>query len=153
MEKAIVCGVDGSSDSEAALIVAAGLANRLDARLVLANVVEFVPSPYAAVSAMARPAVGAPLDDMVSEQLRAGELLLGEMAERASVQSAETRVVSGFAAERLADLADEEQAELIVVGSRGRGAFKAAFLGSVSTSLIGVARCPVLVVPPGARET
>jgi nucleotide-binding universal stress UspA family protein len=153
MEKAIVCGVDGSSDSEAALIVAAGLANRLDARLVLANVVEFVPSPYAAVSAMGRPAVGAPLDDMVSEQLRAGELLLGEMAERASVESAETRVVSGFAAERLADLADEEQAELIVVGSRGRGAFKAAFLGSVSTSLIGVARCPVLVVPPGARET
>ena len=37
---------------------------------------------------------------------------------------------------------------MIVVGSRGRGAFKAAFLGSVSTSLIGVARCPVLVVPP-----
>jgi nucleotide-binding universal stress UspA family protein len=58
--------------------------------------------------------------------------------------------VNGYPAERLADLADEEGAELIVVGSRGRGAFKAAFLGSVSTSLIGVARCPVLVVPPGA---
>ena len=39
---------------------------------------------------------------------------------------------------------------MIVVGSRGRGAFKAAFLGSVSGELIGVARCPVLVVPPGA---
>jgi nucleotide-binding universal stress UspA family protein len=42
---------------------------------------------------------------------------------------------------------------MIVVGSRGRGAFKAAFLGSVSTSLIGVARCPILVVPPGAADT
>jgi nucleotide-binding universal stress UspA family protein len=41
---------------------------------------------------------------------------------------------------------------MIVVGSRGRGAFKAAFLGSVSTSLIGIARCPVLVVPPGAAH-
>ena len=47
----------------------------------------------------------------------------------------------------------QQDAEMIVVGSRGRGAFKAAFLGSVSTSLIGVARCPVLVVPPGVSRT
>lgn len=39
-----------------------------------------------------------------------------------------------------------------IVGSRGRGAFKAAFLGSVSTDLIGVARRPVLVVPPGTAH-
>jgi nucleotide-binding universal stress UspA family protein len=38
-----------------------------------------------------------------------------------------------------------------VVGSRGRGAFRSAFLGSVSNSLVGVARCPVLIVPPGAE--
>jgi nucleotide-binding universal stress UspA family protein len=42
---------------------------------------------------------------------------------------------------------------MIVVGSRGRGAFRAAFLGSVSSDLIGVARCPVLVVPKGVRES
>jgi nucleotide-binding universal stress UspA family protein len=42
--------------------------------------------------------------------------------------------------------------KLIVVGSRGRGRFKAAFLGSVSNSLVGVARCPVLIVPPAAAE-
>jgi nucleotide-binding universal stress UspA family protein len=65
------------------------------------------------------------------------------------IEHVERRVVVGYAVERLADLADEESAEVIVVGSRGRGAFDAAFLGSVSTSLIGVARCPVLVVPPG----
>ena len=56
----------------------------------------------------------------------------------------------GQPAECLADLADEEGAELIVVGSRGRGAFKSAFLGSVSNALLGVARCPVLIVPPAA---
>jgi nucleotide-binding universal stress UspA family protein len=59
------------------------------------------------------------------------------------------RVLAGLPAERLADVADEEEAQLIVVGSRGRGAFKAAFLGSVSSSLIGVARCPVVIVPHG----
>jgi nucleotide-binding universal stress UspA family protein len=153
MERAIVCGIDGSPDSKAAVAVAAGLAERLGARLVLANVVEYVHSPSATAGAYgARTFAPALLTDVLEEQREAGERLLDEVAAEAAVAAAEQRVVSGFAAERLADLADEEGAELIVVGSRGRGAFKAAFLGSVSTSLIGVARCPVLVVPPGARE-
>jgi nucleotide-binding universal stress UspA family protein len=154
MQKSIVCGVDGSADSEAALAVAARMARRLGARLVLANVVEYVHAPYAGVGAMSAGSVArASITDMLGEQVRAGERLLEEVAEQANVEAAEKHVVAGLAAERLADLADEENAELIVVGSRGRGAFKAALLGSVSTSLIGVARCPVLVVPPGARES
>jgi len=151
VQRSILCGVDGSLDAEAALAVAAGLAERLGARLVLANVVEYVHSPYAGAGVTARAAlVGAPLDDLGAEQVRAAERLLDEMAEHANVRSAEKSVVAGLAAERLADLADEEDAEVIVVGSRGRGAFKAAFLGSVSQELIGIARCPVLVVPRGA---
>jgi hypothetical protein len=39
---------------------------------------------------------------------------------------------------------------LIIVGSRGRGALQAAFLGI--SKLIGFARCPVLVVPPAAAS-
>lgn len=153
MKRSILCGVDGSPDSQAALAVAARLSERLDARLVLASVIEQVVSPYAAVGPMgARDLTQASLADLLPEQLRAAEHQLEQLAEQANAKTAETRVVPGFAAERLADLADEENAELIVVGSRGRGAFKAAFLGSVSTSLVGVARCPVLVVPPGARE-
>lgn len=153
MDKSIVCGVDGSLDSEAVLAVAARLADRVGARLVLANVVEYVPSPTTTVGVIGpAPVAEAPLPDVLREEVHAGERLLEKMAEQAKLEAAETRVVTGFAAERLADLADEVNAELIVVGSRRRGAFKAAFLGSVSTSLIGVARCPVLVVPPGARE-
>jgi len=153
MERSIVCGVDGSVDSQAALAVAARMADRLGTRLVLANAVEYVHSPYATVGAFGAAAAQAPLTATLGEQVRAGERLLETMAEQAGLEHVERRVVTGFAAERLAELADEEDAELIVVGSRGRGAFKAAFLGSVSTSLIGVARCPVLVVPPGARES
>jgi len=149
MKRAIVCGIDGSPDSQAALIYAVELAERLRARLVLAHVVEHVHSPYAAVGpvaagAMPRPPLGAEQEE--------GERVLLEMAETVGVARAEHRVASGFPAERLADLADDEEAELIVVGSRGRGAIRAALLGSVSTSLIGIARCPVLVVPPGAAK-
>jgi nucleotide-binding universal stress UspA family protein len=132
MDKSIVVGVDGSLDSKSALDAAARLADRVGARLVLANVVEHMPT-YAAVGAIA-PVVPEPLVDVHSERVDAAKRLLEEMAEEAELENADTRVVTGFAAERLADLADEEDAELIVVGSRGRGAFRAAFLGSVSTS-------------------
>jgi nucleotide-binding universal stress UspA family protein len=151
MDRSILCGVDGSADSQAALAVAADMAERLDLRLIMANVVEPSHAPYAGATslggAMAQPRL--PTTD--HQQAVANSLLIALSAAMA-LGRADRRVVIGYAAERLADLADEEGAEMIVVGSRGRGAFKAAFLGSVSTSLIGVARCPVLVVPPGARS-
>ena len=152
MDGSIVCGVDGSADSQAALAVAARMADRLETRLVLAHVVEYVQASYATTGAMGAGAMSWPLTSTLDEQEEAGERLLAQMADEAGLDQAERRLASGFPAERLADLADEEEAELIVVGSRGRGAFKAAFLGSVSTSLIGVARCPVLVVPPGISQ-
>jgi nucleotide-binding universal stress UspA family protein len=152
MDRSIICGVDGSVDSQAALGVAVGLAARLRLRLVLANVVEPSHETYAG----AAPFVGAvsrPLLRTSDHEVEAAFGLLEELTETMGLERAQRRVVVGYAAERLADLADEEGAEVIVVGSRGRGPFKAAILGSVSTSLIGVARCPVLVVPPGATES
>ena len=148
MNGCIVCGVDGSTDSQAALAVAADLAARLRLRLIMANIVEPVHAPYADSmfgGVLSQP--GLPTTDR--EEAVARGLLTRLSAER-GLEGTDRRVVVGYAAERLAELAEEEDAELIVVGCRGRGAFKAAFLGSVSTSLIGVARCPVLVVPPGA---
>lgn len=147
MKRAIVCGIDGSPDSQAALGYATELAERLDARLVLAHVVE-PASPYATIGPLA--SATPPFFATMVEREAEGERLLGEVAETTGIDSAEQRVVTGIPAERLADLADDESAQLIVVGSRGRGPLRSALLGSVSTSLIGLARCPVLVVPPGA---
>jgi nucleotide-binding universal stress UspA family protein len=150
MAGTIICGVDGSLDSRAALGVAAALAERLGSRLILAHAVEYAKVPYDVAASLGGLApqvnIGA-LDDSEEE---AGERLLEQIAFDSGLARAERRVAIGNPAERLADLADEERGELIVVGSRGRGAFKAAFLGSVSNSLVGVARCPVLIVPPGA---
>ena len=152
MSASIVCGVDGSRDSQAALEVAARLSVRLGLRLVIAHVAEpaYIPYPAAARfgGMVGRHAV---MEEAKSEE-KAAERLLEHIVVAAAFTDAERRAVVGVPAERLADLADEEDAELIVVGSRGRGAFKSAFLGSVSNSLVGVARCPVLIVPPGATE-
>lgn len=140
----VLCGVDGSADARVALRVAAGLAEQLGLRLVVAHVAPVPVSPVAfgaggpALAAYPSPAAG----------IESGERMLGLLLEEAAIDGAEQRVVAGFPPDRLADLADEENAALLVVGSRGRGSVKAAFLGSVSMDLIGVARCPVLVVPP-----
>src|SRR5262249_41618052 len=40
-----------------------------------------------------------------------------------------------------------ENAELVVMGSRGRGRFKSLFLGSVASGVAGQASCPVVVIP------
>ena len=54
-------------------------------------------------------------------------------------------------AELIAMAADEVGADLIVIGTHGRGAAASALLGSVAKGLLHVAPCPVLAVTP-ARE-
>ena len=152
MSTAIVCGVDGSPDSQAALQVAARLARQLDLRLVAAHVAEPAHIPYAAVAPFGGMAGHYAVVEEVESQQEVAERLLEQIVVPIGID-AERRTAVGVPAERLAEIADEVDAELIVVGSRGRGAFKAAFLGSVSSALVGVARCPVLIVPPGVTET
>lgn len=150
VQDSIICGVDGSPESLHALRTAANLARRLDARLVAAHVADPIGATFAYDGVGS--AAGLGRTPVLVEREAAGAILARSLVD-ADADIAEQRVLSGNPAESLADIADEEAAMLIVVGSRGRGAFKTAFLGSVSNSLIGIARCPVLVVPQGAVET
>jgi nucleotide-binding universal stress UspA family protein len=60
-----------------------------------------------------------------------------------------TRLLVGGAARQIVSYADEVDADLIVIGSRGLGAFEGALLGSVSRAVLHDAKRPVLIV----RET
>jgi nucleotide-binding universal stress UspA family protein len=153
MGRSIVCGVDGSPDSQAALKVAAQFADRLGSTLILAHITEPAYVPYASAYPFGGVEGPTTMTKETESAEEAGARLLQRVASNAGLVDAERRVAIGHPAERLADLADEEDADLVVVGSRGRGALKAAFLGSVSYNLVGVARCPVLIVPPGVSET
>jgi nucleotide-binding universal stress UspA family protein len=152
MTEPIICGVDGSVDSRVALDVAARFAERLGARLVIAHVVDYTDVPYASAARLG--GVVPPIDIQAVEEAQKDEAeqLLAQVAEEAGLADTERRIVMGFPAERLSNLADDVGALLIVVGSRGRGGLKTAILGSVSNSLVGIARCPVLIVPRGASE-
>jgi len=59
--------------------------------------------------------------------------------------------LNGHAARELIVAAHESNVDLLVVGSRGRGVFTSAVLGSVSSQVAAGADRPVLVVPPGSR--
>ncbi len=152
MGKSIICGVDGSPDSHGALKVAAQFAGRLGSTLILAHVAEPAYVPYAAAYPFGGTAGPMAATEEVESEEEAAARLLQRVGVDAGLANAERRVAIGHPAERLAELADEEDAEFVVVGSRGRGALKAAFLGSVSSNLVGIARCPVLIVPRGASE-
>jgi nucleotide-binding universal stress UspA family protein len=73
---------------------------------------------------------------------------LGELLEGVDVQR--TVVEDRNAAETLVELSDG--ADLLVVGSRGRGGFSSLLLGSVSHAVVLHARCPVVVVPSAAGD-
>ena len=51
----------------------------------------------------------------------------------------------------MAEVRDELEADLIVMGTHGDTALVRAFLGSVSSALVRRSRLPVMIVPPGLR--
>jgi nucleotide-binding universal stress UspA family protein len=141
----IVCGVD--DDALDAVAHAVELSRLLGARLVVAHVVRS-PVPSLGVGPTPRQLEETPVDALNA----AGNALVERVLQEAEVAGVDRRIVFGSPAARLTDIADEEAADLIVVGSRRRAAFTAALLGSVSVELILTARCPVLVVPNESEE-
>ena len=142
----IVVGVDGSEQGEGALRWAAEEAAR---RGVPLNIATAYTIPVFAASSM--DAGYATLDD---EAIREGaEEVAREARESVDLPGLEVRtlVESGDAAGVLLDFS--AQADLVVVGSRGRGGFVGRLLGSVSSALPAHAKCPTVVVPlPPAGE-
>jgi nucleotide-binding universal stress UspA family protein len=125
----IVCGVDRSHHARAAARLARGLADRLGLGLELIHVVGPGPSPGSGGGTAAVRAV-------TEEYLDLPGVAVG----------VETGVTSDVLA------AASRRAALLVVGTRGEGAMRAALLGSVSSKLTHDPASAVVVVPPGGSD-
>ena len=133
----IVVGVDGSDASLDALRWAAQEAELTGAALDVVTVWEY---PAAFGWAPPIPADWNPEDEARRELARSVERTLGK------TPPVEVRqvVTEGHPAPVL--VAAAEHADLLVVGSRGHGAFMGMVLGSVSEHCVSHASCPVVVV-------
>lgn len=138
----VVVGIDGSPDSRGALRWAHDEAKRRDAVLHVIAVCHWDVSPM-------MPLTNAEVTELISS-LRAEvrEVLdteLGRSVTDSPDPNLKVEVLEGHPAEQLTKAS--EDADLLVVGTRGHGAFRAVMMGSVSRACVTHARCPVVVVP------
>ncbi|MER7729992.1 universal stress protein [Streptomyces erythrochromogenes] len=135
----IVVGLDGSPSSQTALRWATRYAGLVGGRVDAVTAWE-VPGE----ASWSAPAVDAEFDEEEAQRLLVEEVrtVLGEDG----ASQVHERLVHGHPADVLVDAA--AGADMLVVGSRGRGGFRRALLGSVSQQVALHAPCPVTIVRP-----
>jgi nucleotide-binding universal stress UspA family protein len=142
----IVVGIDGSELGRAALRWAEEEARLRDATLVAVHAWTFVPPASIAEPGMIPVPPGDLSGDLESERAAANAVLDGEVAgvgEHDGVR-VEKRLMEGAPGDVL--VAAAADADLVVVGSHGRGGLARALLGSVSHHVVKHSPCPVVVV-------
>lgn len=140
--KKILFCADFSENSEPARALAADYAAAFGSKLLLAHVIDWViPLHYGDL-------VGdqlAPMLDRLKEETRGRlESLAKQCCQIDS--GVEIFVMTGMAAQEIVNLANEQEVDLIVIGTHGRTGVKHLLMGSVARSVLKTAHRPVLIV-------
>ncbi len=138
----IVVPTDFSESSEEAWALAQRVAGTLGSEVVLAHV--FVEPIF-----YGDPSLAGDTTREVFEQGRKwveDELEKWASAARPQGMTVRTIVRTGSANEEIVNLATDERAELIIIGTHGRTGLNRLLLGSVTDRVIRFAPCPVLTV-------
>jgi len=131
-------------------LATAALEHGLDAlrpadRIVIATVIELVDPMLVTGTGMAGGVISASeLETLQREREDAAADLLTTTRERLGVPEAEGLVLAGAPGPQLVELATNLPASVLVLGTRGHGGLRRAFLGSVSDHVIRNAPCPVV---------
>ncbi|HEX3979196.1 MAG TPA: universal stress protein [Solirubrobacteraceae bacterium] len=146
MFESILVGTDGSDAAGAAVSRAVRLASALGARLQIVSAYEPVPERHLRVAR-----VHVPTDVQVNMREEVLALLEASRrdAEAAGVSRVETFARVGDAADAILDVAEEQGADLIVVGNKGMTGATRFLLGSVPNKVSHHAPCSVLIVRTG----
>ncbi|MFE0529262.1 universal stress protein [Micromonospora parva] len=141
MNRPVVVGVDGSPSSLAAAEHAARAAQLRSRPLLL---VHGYLHPFGYGVPLNPYEIGVPAPSEEAQKMM--ERTAAELGERWPGLAVEARQVAGGPGATLIE--ESRRAELVVVGSRGRGGFAGLLLGSVGAQVAAHAHCPVLVVRP-----
>lgn len=134
MFKTVLFPIDQSRESREAAETVAKLVNHHHSRLVILSVVESVDGE-AGGDMMTSP-------EAIAELLASAKSLFAQHG-----ITAETIEREGKPAFTICDVADEVEAELIVMGCRGIGLTEEGVAESVTNRVINLSPCPVLIVP------
>ncbi len=136
--KTVLFPIDQSRETREAADVVTNVVKKYSSRLVLLSVVE-EPSPDATDAPSADPMVSPEVVAKLLENaqsLFSGQGIQSEILER-----------KGKPAFTICDVADEIGADLIIMGCRGLGLTEEGADDSVTTRVINLSPCPVLIVP------
>lgn len=140
----ILAATDGSEGASRAVDRAARLGKALGAELVIATV---GPDRLSDEEMSEAAREGISQGDLLERF--AQEILIDakKLARSQGVPEVRTLHAAGDPTAMILDAARSEQADMIVVGKRGRGRLVGLLLGSVSQKLVSLAPCVVIVVP------
>lgn len=146
----ILCPIDLSELSLRPLAHAAALARWYKARLTVLHVVptfEPIPARSASLDGLAHGLYTVSREEILAELRRA--------VDDAGAGSLDVNLVAeaGDASRTIVDQTLKDSADLVVLGTHGRGGFERLILGSVAEKVLRRAPCPVLTVPPHATTT
>lgn len=137
----ILCATDGSEHADRALRYSTELARQEDGELHVVHVIERLRGGR--MSGQNVFLNEAEIDNKIKAQTAE---LANEHGVRATLHIA--KGPPSHVAEHLAEIADEIDADLIVVGTRGHSSLGGLLLGSVTQRLLHAAHRPVLALPP-----
>jgi nucleotide-binding universal stress UspA family protein len=140
----ILAAVDGSPPSIKALERAVMLAEAMGGSLHIVTVVHLSGFYYSALASAVTNATEDDIETRITEAVwEAIEPTLASIPPAVKVEKVSAR---GYAGQEIVDHAEEMEADLIVVGSRGFGPIRASILGSTSRYVTHHAHCDVMVV-------
>lgn len=143
----IVVGVDGSEHSVRSLEWAISEAACRNAPLTIITVQTVAAGYFGSPVVLA---ADEPLRQQAEQAAKqAAEKALAKIGDGPRPASVTVRAVSGFPAQELIEASDD--ADLLVVGSRGVGGFTRLMMGSVSSQVAQHAHCPIVIIP-GDRQ-
>lgn len=158
----ILVAVDADEIAEAVVATAAGLARPLGAQIALLHVIDSAAA-ITPLAAAAEPAgLGVPTlggaanmrvtEQVLEEQQQASETLVeGLVGQLPAGIAAEVLLREGAPAETIVATAREWRAELIIIGTHGRGGMERLVVGSTAEAVLRAAACPVLTIRTGVH--
>jgi nucleotide-binding universal stress UspA family protein len=146
--------VDFTSFSEEALVFASGLANKLEARLLVLHVIH---DPAEAPGFYARQrkklkylqTMEEAAEEMMAEFLKK---MRKTYPDQTPIKKATPLLVTGTPVKRIVEIAEKKQAGMIIIGSHGRTGLSNLLLGSKAGQVVQLSTIPVTVVKTSKKK-